>query len=43
MENGKCPEGQKIGKLWYVSEDNLEAFLDGDEGEKKKEKKERVN
>jgi len=26
MDNGNCPEGQKIGKLWYVSKENLEAF-----------------
>ena len=29
MENGKCSEGQKIGKLWYVSKENLEKFLEG--------------
>jgi hypothetical protein len=38
MENGKWPKGQKIGKLWYLSEENLEAFLDGDEGEKRKKR-----
>ena len=23
-------QGQKIGRLWYVSKENLEAFLEGD-------------
>ena len=23
------PKGQKIGKLWYVSKENLKGFLDG--------------
>jgi len=26
----KIPGGFKIGKNWYVSEENLEAFLEGD-------------
>jgi len=26
-------KGQKMGKLWYVSKENLEAFLEGDKVE----------
>ena len=29
LRKGKI-KGQKIGKLWYVSKENLEAFLEGD-------------
>ena len=29
LRKGKI-KGRKIGRLWYVSEGNLEAFLDGD-------------
>lgn len=30
MENGRCPEDQKIGKLFYAYHNDLKAFLDGD-------------
>ena len=30
LREGRIPGGQKIGKSWYVSKENLEAFLDGD-------------
>jgi len=33
MENGKCSEGQKTGKLWYVLKQDLEAFLEGNKAE----------
>jgi predicted site-specific integrase-resolvase len=26
-------KGRKMGKLWYVSKENLEAFLEGDKAE----------
>ncbi len=32
---GKIPGAQKIGKNWYVSKDNLEAYLQGKTGTSK--------
>ena len=32
LRKGKIPGGQKIGKNWYVSQDNLKAYLSGDNG-----------
>jgi len=32
LRKGKI-KGQKIGRLWYVSKENLEAFLEGDRAE----------
>ena len=38
LKKGKIPGGQKIGKNWYVSQDNLKAFLNGDSLQDSKEK-----
>jgi len=32
LRKGKIPGGQKIGKNWYVSQDNLKAYLSGNNG-----------
>ena len=36
LRKGKIPGGQKIGKNWYVSQDNLKAYLSGDNSQDSK-------
>jgi len=33
LKEGRIPGGQKIGKSWYVSKENLRAYLQGNDKE----------
>ena len=38
LSKGKMPGAFKIGKNWYLSQDNLKAYLSGDSPQDSKEK-----